>query len=50
MIVKCKCKHEVQDQTYGNGMRVCNTTTGKAPDGHVEVRCTVCGNKLIVKK
>lgn len=35
-ILKCTCKHEFQDKTYGKDMRVHNRTKdGKA-------RCTVC--------
>ena len=36
-ILKCNCKHEYQDQTYGKGKRVCNPTKDKN-----EYRCTVC--------
>lgn len=41
--VTCTCKHEYQDQTYGLGVRVANTTK-KTDDkaGKQEVRCTVC--------
>lgn len=36
-ILKCSCKHEFQDRTYGKGMRVFNET--KIKD---RFRCTVC--------
>jgi hypothetical protein len=38
-IVKCTCKHEFQDETYGKGMRVYNPAGDKQSGG----RCTVCG-------
>lgn len=37
-VVKCTCKHEFQDATYGKGMRVTNPV-GKTA---ATVRCTVC--------
>lgn len=40
-IKKCKsnCKNEFQDQTYGPGMRVMNSTRAKIGGNF---RCTVC--------
>ena len=40
-IVKCTCKSEYQDKTYGAGNRVANScvTDGKT------YRCTVCGKE-----
>lgn len=48
MIVRCSCRHVYQDQKYGPGFRVHNTTkTGN-------VRCTVCATEksvaAVVKK
>ncbi len=39
-IIKCTCKHEFQDKTYGKGMRVFNTE-----DKSSDSTCTVCGAK-----
>lgn len=36
--IKCTCKHEFQDKTYGPQRRV-------ATVGIKEVTCTVCGKK-----
>jgi len=38
-LMKCTCKHEVQDELYGKGMRVITRDKNKNP------RCTVCGPK-----
>ncbi len=37
-IIKCKCKHDYQDEKYGKGNRVHNPTV----KGY---RCTVCGDE-----
>ena len=44
VVVKCLCKNEFQDKTYGEGMRVA-TVTAKQNDVSktADVRCTVCG-------
>lgn len=34
----CKCKHDFQDRTYGEGKRLHNLTATGA-------NCTVCGDK-----
>ncbi len=39
MIIECICIHEVQDEKYGNKMRVHNKT-GKDN----EWRCSICGS------
>ena len=36
-LIKCTCKSEFQDKTYGQGIRVGNTTSSS------QYRCTVCG-------
>lgn len=40
-IMKCDCKHEFQDQTYGKGMRVHNPAPQKGASPQ-RMRCTVC--------
>ena len=37
---KSKCKSEFQDQKYGKGIRVMNSTRNKTVGGF---KCTVCG-------
>lgn len=39
--VKCTCKHDFQDKTYGNGIRVFNVSYNNK-----EAKCTVCDSKL----
>lgn len=36
-LVKCNCKHAVQDEMYGYGNRMANETRSG------QLRCTVCG-------
>lgn len=36
-LMKCNCKHEFQDATYGKNMRVVTRDKNKNP------HCTVCG-------
>jgi len=36
-LIKCTCKSEFQDKTYGYGIRVGNCTSSS------QYRCTVCG-------
>ncbi len=43
-IMQCKCRHEYQDQKYGNGMRVYNV--GASTRGVSKARCTVCGTEV----
>lgn len=38
-IIKCTCKNEYQDEKYGKGMRVHNSTFDVQKNGY---RCTVC--------
>lgn len=46
-IIKCSCKHEYQDQKYGENLRV-HIVLDKS--GKISYRCTVCGNtKSLVK-
>ncbi len=45
IILKCGCKHDFQDKTYGNGMRVANQLLKKE-----YFRCTVCGKELKVQQ
>lgn len=44
-IMKCKCKHEAQDELHGMGMRVHNhvPATATKPDRY---RCMVCKNEV----
>jgi len=48
--VFCKCKHDFQDKTVGNGIRFANPTSKQYPDGTIDVRCTVCNTIHKVKK
>lgn len=48
--VHCKCDNEFQDKTYGNKVRIANATQRSAPDGKVEVRCTVCKTHHVIPK
>ena len=41
-IIKCTCKHDYQDEKYGKGNRVHNSTS--KTETLKEYRCTVCGN------
>lgn len=41
IIRRCSCKHEYQDEKYGQGMRV--HTPAKLKTGDIKPRCTVCG-------
>lgn len=49
-IIDCNCNHNGQDNLHGRHQRVANETTTKVPDGQIEVRCTVCHAKKVVKK
>lgn len=42
-ILGCSCKHEYQDEKYGNQKRVHNPTG--SPTKITGYRCTVCGLK-----
>lgn len=42
--VKCTCKHEYQDEKYGNGTRIACLTYSKK-----DARCTVCQKLIAVK-
>lgn len=48
MILECNCKHEFQDQTYGQGLRV-HTHSGKKDQDSIYY-CTVCGDKKNITK
>lgn len=43
MILKCTCKHQYQDDKYGQGMRVFNIIPPKKGISQESYRCTVCG-------
>lgn len=45
MIRKCGCKHEVQDEMYGNSNRVWNPTTKDKG-----WRCTVCEKTVLADR
>ena len=40
-VIRCNCKHEFQDKTYGEGMRVHILKQKDAQQGNWA--CTVCG-------
>lgn len=40
VVKKCTCTSKFQDETYGKGNRLCNTTNGS------KARCTVCGKEF----
>ncbi len=42
-LIRCTCKHEFQDATYGQGRRVANAM--KSGKSEQEYRCTVCAAK-----
>ena len=42
MLIKCDCKSEFQDKTYGVNTRVANQIVKKSGDKKFG-RCTVCG-------
>ena len=42
-IMKCTCKSDFQDKTYGKGNRLFNMRDSKKHPG--EATCTVCGSK-----
>jgi len=43
-ILKCKCIHPFQDNTYDKGNRVFNIN-----EKETEANCTVCGSKITIK-
>jgi hypothetical protein len=45
--VRCNCKSEFQDETYGKGVRVA-TPCGSPPSSARSVRCTVCGKEYSI--
>lgn len=46
-IKHCSCRHDFQDATYGEGMRVHNKAGGnKKP---LAWRCTVCGKETVME-
>ena len=50
-IVKCDCKNEYQDLTYGKGNRVFNVMNDGKPIGtntRPSARCTVCGKEKLI--
>lgn len=49
MIIKCRCKHEYQDQVLGQGNRQ-HTPTLKGKGGPVVYRCTVCELERVSKE
>lgn len=48
--VQCTCKHEHQDKLHGQNVRLANRTKKPAPQGQVNVRCTVCSKEHIVRE
>ena len=42
-VIKCTCKNEYQDKTYGEGMRVHNFAPKAGGQGMW--RCTICENE-----
>jgi len=43
-ILRCNCKHEFQDNTYGKSMRLHNKSFAKGKSTG-KAKCTVCGDK-----
>lgn len=50
MILRCTCKHDFQDKTYGSGMRVHNPCPPKGKTDDPKYRCTVCGAERTAKE
>lgn len=42
-VKRCKCKHDFQDKTYGEGQRVHNRVPGESKE-KCKWRCSVCGD------
>ncbi len=42
MVLSCTCKHEYQDQKYGQGKRIHNEIPGQ--NGPPSWQCTICDN------
>lgn len=49
MLIKCDCKSDFQDKTYGQNTRVANRIVVKSGDKKIG-RCTICGNEKEEKK
>lgn len=49
-IVRCNCKHEQQDEMYGQGNRLANAQPSDPKSTDVTVRCTVCGTVHRINK
>ena len=50
-ILKCECKNEYQDATYGPGQRVFNVMNNGKPVGtntEPSARCTVCQKERLI--
>ena len=50
-ILKCECKNEYQDATYGPGQRVFNVMNNGKPVGtntRPSARCTVCQKERLI--
>lgn len=45
-VKSCTCVHPYQDQRYGNGKRLMNSTQKEDAGGQV-FRCTVCGREHV---
>ena len=41
VVKKCNCESKFQDELYGKGIRLCNTS-----DDSKFATCTVCGKKI----
>lgn len=49
--VACSCKHEWQDRTYGNGVRIANKVDkANLPKGQIKVRCSVCTKEQVISE
>lgn len=48
VILKCKCKHDFQDERYGKQQRVHNKANKASGTDQHAYRCTVCSNVQMV--
>ncbi len=47
---KCSCSNEYQDQQYGKGIRVMNSTEkGNSTSSLVVFRCTICKTEHFIQ-
>lgn len=49
MTLQCNCKHQFQDERYGQYMRVHNAMKADPKSGEGKFRCTVCKSEKTAK-